>query len=569
MSYAPMAGLPTVEVDAWTGQLGREPTPTAYVGHLVHVFRLVRRVMRDDATLWLNLGDSFNSGSQNNHGKGGALEHRHLAPKKGWAGSKKHLADLKHKDLIGIPWRVALALQADGWWLRSEIIWAKGLSFCESYAGSVMPESVRDRVTRAHEQVFMLTKKARYYFDHIAVKERLMDEERILREAAKGMSNNIGSGWKLDASRNDVGKGMPNSQHGSRLKLIEQGGRNLRSVWAINPEAKKSGEQTVRQIPVLADAVSYDTRRKASEGCRVHALLDRLHPMAVHDARAVYVDCHITGSGDHPARVHLADYVSTELIPSLYSAEERISLLHAGALSARLRSNQSRKKALAPSTSAPDTFFGKTLSDTERTEASPPSASTHKSNGESKTSQAVSVERGDGKSSGNSYTDKERLAYLHRVLSACTCSFYTELAETSSHYASWPSRLVAPMIKAGTSERGVCPACLAPYERVLEKVKGEPASSKGSSFSIGKTAAHQQGRASEQERTASIKTIGWIPTCGHGHPEPIPATVLDPFSGTGTTADVARRLGRHAILIDRSGAYVEMQREALAQHELF
>ena len=120
---------------AWWGQLGLEPTPSAYVEHLVQVFHEVRRVLRSDGTLWLNLGDSYAGGRHEGH---------------------------KAKDLIGIPWLVALALQHDGWWLRSDIIWHKP---------NVMPESVVDRPTRAHEYVFLLTKSQEYFYDREAILE--------------------------------------------------------------------------------------------------------------------------------------------------------------------------------------------------------------------------------------------------------------------------------------------------------------------------------------------------------------------------------------------------------------
>jgi site-specific DNA-methyltransferase (cytosine-N4-specific) len=147
-------------------QLGLEATPEEFIANMVAVFREVWRVLRDDGQLWLNLGDSYNSSSQHNHGKGGAMQHRHLAPVEGWAGHRPLVDDLKIKDLCGIPWRVALALQADGWYLRSDIIWAKP---------NPMPESVTDRPTKSHEYLFLLTKRARYYYDADAVREELTD----------------------------------------------------------------------------------------------------------------------------------------------------------------------------------------------------------------------------------------------------------------------------------------------------------------------------------------------------------------------------------------------------------
>jgi DNA modification methylase len=163
------------------GQIGLEPTPDAYVAELVAVFREVRRVLRKDGTLWLNLGDSY-AGSGRGlyadgelHGTDGVKQRSNKgsvgigftskihAVTKG-AGDERVAPGLKSKDLVGIPWRVAFALQADGWYLRSDIIWAKP---------NPMPESIRDRPTRSHEYLFLLTKSARYYYDHEAIKEPL------------------------------------------------------------------------------------------------------------------------------------------------------------------------------------------------------------------------------------------------------------------------------------------------------------------------------------------------------------------------------------------------------------
>ncbi|MGE8943316.1 DNA-methyltransferase [Leptospira interrogans] len=151
-------------------QIGLEPTPDDFVAALVEVFREVRRVLRDDGTIWLNLGDSYNNAGSNRNGEG--LDNRRrggASGPDGAVGYKKRdlrhtLRDygIKHKDLIGTPWRVALALQADGWYLRQDIIWHKP---------NPMPESVRDRCTKAHEYIFLLSKGPRYFFDADAIKE--------------------------------------------------------------------------------------------------------------------------------------------------------------------------------------------------------------------------------------------------------------------------------------------------------------------------------------------------------------------------------------------------------------
>jgi DNA modification methylase len=157
--------------DAWKGCLGLEPTPQLFVKNLVLIFREVRRVLAKDGTTWLNLGDSY-AGSGCGWGGGSLSElsnhhskvHGSDNPRK--SKDQKPPAGYKAKDLMGIPWRVAFALQDDGWWLRQDIIWHKP---------NPMPESVTDRCTKSHEYIFLLSKSAKYYFDQDAIKEPLKD----------------------------------------------------------------------------------------------------------------------------------------------------------------------------------------------------------------------------------------------------------------------------------------------------------------------------------------------------------------------------------------------------------
>jgi DNA modification methylase len=141
-------------------QIGLEETPAAFVAKLVEVFEEVRRVLRSDGTLWLNLGDSYANDSK----WGGSSGGKHVKALHGntGIGRGKKSTGLKSKDLIGIPWRVAFALQAAGWYLRQDIIWAKP---------NPMPESITDRCTKAHEYIFLLSKSARYHYDADAIKE--------------------------------------------------------------------------------------------------------------------------------------------------------------------------------------------------------------------------------------------------------------------------------------------------------------------------------------------------------------------------------------------------------------
>lgn len=209
------------------GQIGLEDTPDAFVARLVEVFREVRRVLADDGTLWLNIGDSYarnpSKGGSGPGGKNGAYSDTYTAANErrtAGAGVGQRAAQLtlrvsgagiKEKDLIGIPWMLAFALRADGWYLRQEIIWHKP---------NPMPESVRDRCTKAHEQIFLLSKSPRYYYDHDAVKEPSVGET----------SGRRGDGSTSGAVRISGGLAVGCATHMGSSET-----RNRRSVWTVAP----------------------------------------------------------------------------------------------------------------------------------------------------------------------------------------------------------------------------------------------------------------------------------------------------------------------------------------------
>ena len=205
-------------------QLGLEVTPEAYVAALVAVFREVRRVLRDDGTVWLNLGDSYATGNPSGRrdadrrGEAGAFTDGDWRERQasGGGGFVKPLPyGLKPKDLVGIPWMVAFALRADGWYLRSDIIWAKP---------NPMPESVTDRPTKSHEYVFLLAKSPRYYFDADAVREPHI-------EAHLGR---YGYDFWPEGTKERNGGGRPGGgSNTGGVKAPNPLGRNIRSVWTV------------------------------------------------------------------------------------------------------------------------------------------------------------------------------------------------------------------------------------------------------------------------------------------------------------------------------------------------
>lgn len=216
----PYWGLRDYGVD---GQIGLESTPEEYVGKLVRVFREVRRVLREDGTLWLNLGDSYAGGGRAGNNEMYHIKHKMfgtIGHNPGVFGRPQPIpVGLKPKDLVGIPWRVAFALQADDWYLRSDIIWAKS---------NPMPESVTDRPTKSHEYIFLLTKASKYYYDHEAIKESGVTHTYDKRYGPGAPSRN-----RENECWNQQGPAQP---HRGFKTLDTTKGRNKRSVWSVATE---------------------------------------------------------------------------------------------------------------------------------------------------------------------------------------------------------------------------------------------------------------------------------------------------------------------------------------------
>jgi DNA modification methylase len=197
-------------------QIGLEETPEQYIEAMVDVFRCVKNILADDGVLWVNIGDSYNTSPAGNKTWGDGVETNKAYEENQIHHGKKIIKSLKQKDLIGIPWMLAFALRADGWYLRQDIIWHKP---------NPMPESVTDRCTKSHEYIFLLSKSQKYFYDNEAIKEDSVDLE--------GSTNRYKSEFFVGEKHESGGYSANGAKHTGGIKKFD-GKRNKRSVWIVN-----------------------------------------------------------------------------------------------------------------------------------------------------------------------------------------------------------------------------------------------------------------------------------------------------------------------------------------------
>lgn len=248
------------------GQMGLEATPDAYVAGMVAVFREVRRVLRDDGTLWLNLGDSYASAWPAPKNRRNIIGQAMNGGKRGPMRTSRLSGDLKEKDLIGIPWMLAFALRADGWWLRSDIIWAKT---------NPMPESVTDRCTRSHEFVFHLSKSANYYHDAEAIREPSVEPERVRDDVVGGTSHvergqhSPGGRFTRDKQRGHSRRHAGFNGRWDSMTKEEQAvmGRNKRDVWTIATHPYPDAHFATMPPELAETCIKAGTPERTCEAC--------------------------------------------------------------------------------------------------------------------------------------------------------------------------------------------------------------------------------------------------------------------------------------------------------------
>ena len=485
------------------GMIGLEPTFDEHLENLLAVFREVWRVLREDGTLWLNYGDSYAGGNGGDGGHG-------ATPKGGLIHKRRRPAHGKPKDLMMMPARVAMALQADGWWLRSEIVWAKP---------NPMPESATDRPTSAHEKVFLLSKSARYFYDHVAVRTP-MKEASIARLNQDNFENQTGGPKDAKIGNRSHRKTVENIKrrfdkqrgHSRRhagfndrwdaMSKAEQqaGGANLRNVWTVATHPFNGWIETVDLVQLSAS----QARERGASGSESGGDM-----------------CRIT-SPDCPAHAGLPDHVPTGFCDGL--ADHLLSRMRgsggdldqgqslSGDDSEQTR-DQSQNSRSTPDCSVPSDSPTATRSSTE----------SHRTDPDLRTSPRAIASGGSGVGTGHirplpdqpasmlhdtgaskteadktassswrqSPDDTVRTSESESSCEPCCCEHYRKVRSKTSHFATFPPALIEPCIKAG------CPAS---------------------------------------------------------------GTVLDPFAGSGTVGLVADRLGRDAVLIEINPEYAEMAR---------
>jgi hypothetical protein len=522
-----------VRCPAWHGELGSEPTPELFIEHLVLVFREVKRVLRRDGTLWVNMGDSFAGSGKGfggaDHGKLGKHANEFLPEPNGMA------PGLKPKDLIGVPWMLAFALRADGWILRQEIVWDKP---------NCMPESVGDRCTKSHEQIFMLA-KAKWSGPMPRRFASISDDD------ARWLALFLDTEGNICARRSKVKSG--NDHFSTQICFASSN----RPILAVTQKIIGAGAVLTRKGK---NAPMYYLQMSCNQAAD---LLHRIYPFLIVKQRqarlAIYLQDVIARSGKE--RRTKEGQLRGRTRSDDYTAE----LVDIWAMMKSLNHFGEPDMALIPE---PETGHWSDCEryfyDQEAIREPATSADHHNRYHEaSKDYQQWSppgqVRQGNAAMMGVNPSGRNKRS----VWSINTSPF------PGSHFATWPPELAETMMKAGTSEKGCCPICSSPWKRVVER--GIPIKSGG-----GNTLGHADGpmnRGGKGQWDAGAivtmtpsSTTGWEPSCKCCTTEPpVPCTILDPFAGSGTSLFVATKLGRRSIGIELNPSYAEMARQRCAQ----
>ena len=548
------------------GQIGLESTPEEFIAKMVEVFREVRRVLRDDGTLWLNLGDSYNSGTQFNHHSSGLGEDaaRYSEGSRGdWPGHRVMVPSLKPKDLCGIPWRVALALQADGWYLRQDIIWHKP---------NPMPESVTDRCTKAHEYIFLMTKSQRYWYDADAIKEPCVESNASRPRMGQGANTQYNQKRGEAKHRQTDPQASGHRMVDNVQKARDAGNahdnpfgetRNKRSVWTVPTKPFSESAGTDHWQRVEQDEVCDGTMHIVSPNCPTCGDSFVQASTVSCDGRASDLLNRIWCIYTHPVFSQVPDFSQSGLPHDSETWLRNLgSLAHKCFLSATGRNIESRKMALCLSTNPSCTPVVETLSgiDGMLERLLFVVLQTH-IRGNNIWPDAMDAHLQDQIPCRMFHKSS-----LEAPLKTCTCRFYNRITKKSSHFATFPPDLITPCILAGCPQ-WVCSECGEPRSRITKsELSFQSGSGKSGNAISRKNGADLQGGGETGDirkgPCRSTETTGWT-RCKCNAPFR-PGITCDPFMGAFTTALVAYKHNRNYVGCELSQEYIKLGNARIA-----
>jgi DNA modification methylase len=506
-------------------QLGLEKTPEEYVAKMVDIFREIRRVLRDDGTVWLNLGDSY-AGNMTRASKGGRA---------GYGTEREGVFDrmpqgLKPKDLVGIPWRVAFALQADGWWLRQDVIWHKL---------NPMPSSVTDRCVTSHEYIFLLTKKKKYFFDSEAIKEEAVNAGEVISLGAKSFSKGQAAG-----------KGVQPSGNGLEDSYTVTSKRNKRNVWSVSTKPFKGAHFAVFPEDLILPCVLAGTSER---GCcpKCGSPWERI----IEKKKIHRNDLDPSDPRFRPNR-YIENKYADELRKGYECGTYSESKTVGWEPTCECQSKNLQEKGQTVHTMHKNRADGLGEPDTQsKTVGWKPTCKCQ-----------TEIERITRKDVLLTLEDSTLVLWLEKGNGE-----YRITVEGEKHHNNW-TKQTTPNGRQGHFERkgysifywgvqsetvGWKPTC------DCESPPGEKYKNQKSYGGSGSSFKGHSGhlKANGEPINPETVTIGFKPTCDCTTPyEPIPCLVLDPFSGAGTTWVVSKKLGRMFWGIELNDEYAEMAR---------
>ena len=497
--------------------IGLEATLGEWVANIVAVMREVRRVLRDDGTVWLNLGDAYRSGNGLMDWNGSSNPVR---------GNQRRGATLSMppKNLMGQPWRVAFALQDDGWILRSAVVWHKP---------NPMPESVTDRPASAYEMVFLLTKQGKYFYDSFAVQqEAIRDTIRygkdvyglqldLADEQVPDQTERPESGQSLQGLRDETDGRMAGRQQrtGERGESSIQGKRTRTRGSDSLPKVRQEQGST-EEISGVREGEGPTSEIQADTGAQDS--IESLRRLAKGQGQPQEVSNNVEGQGE------LGPWIS-----QTPDENGRVINPDGGRMDGDMPPVQESLRLLSEEKAADDGPY----------HSREQGRGTHEDEHSTGVSKLQRKKGQQDKPAGNAGGPN-----LRNVWTIPT------QGRPDAHFATFPDELPRRCILAGTSERGVCADCGSPWTRLTETTGGNIGKQ---SIPSGTLAHGKNTQPSWDTRDGSYQrhTLGWQPTCDHGA-DTVPATVLDPFVGSGTTVAVAQSLGRRGVGLDLNEEYL-------------